>query len=696
MHTQLILLTLLVLGSTPALAVKLTGVVTNPSAATLEFRTATEDIQIDRSDLSPEQLKQLTDPSASKSIFTADVPDSAISSRTAVPNGLRADCTELPLSEEEFDKIITSPDVKSAADLNRALPPGTMQGFTYVTKSLSAQKGTGESEVREEFPRVLRMNAEGTITYSYTCDPKSETYGHVEALFFDKKGNKLRGKSYKLDKPAGTVGPNQRMHGTPSSCVTCHTTGKKINGELSMKHNWPEYFFWGDCQKKRGITFYGMSDDNMGDAVYRERIQVSRLTYQQCDAVQDRAAHDQMKKDYENFREKQKDNPCYNTLPNPQGEDPSRDGLSYKYYPYADVAQATNLSGKNDYSLRTNARITDIYSRLLTRRNVEIIKKSPDYEKMKYYIAMEGAGCINESDVEALKKMMPNLKNLSVGMENPFTAQIPTDSPILYNFSLAAGLNPADWSMQYVPNTDYQDPNYNSVMFKENFMGDAGDFGMKDTTAGEILKDIAAADPLIRTATAEVFSKGSADVFGERHGCIDDLAQGIRTNSKGPENDLCKALRAQNNAHINNIRAEMCKNPTDTASTDTQVSTALTALEKLKAEIKDKEDDEFKASVERGRKLTQKDGAAHCVKCHGRTPENVQSKPSSFLFIPTEGVDPAEHKTGLETMRRRVNEGFMKEIEDQIDMGMMPADGSISAQDGKDVVNYLQSLVTRD
>lgn len=141
----------------------------------------------------------------------------------ALSSAQGADCNETPVSLNQLGSILTSPKTNDIADVMKALPAGSFGPYTFVTNSLSGQKGTGETGVSPTWPRVIRSNKDGSITFSWTCNPKSETYGDVEMLYYSE--GELKARTYKLNRPAGSTGANQRVD---TSCTTCHSTGVPI------------------------------------------------------------------------------------------------------------------------------------------------------------------------------------------------------------------------------------------------------------------------------------------------------------------------------------------------------------------------------------------------------------------------------------------------------------------------------------
>jgi|GEM_PF-4362980 len=692
-----LLIASILLFATTAEARELQGVVTSISGNTVIFREAASDLTISLDKLTPAAISQITSPEAKTKIQKISVPDEAITATKEKPYGIRGDCSELPMSIDEFKKIANDPKVRNIEDLLRAMPKGSMESFTFVTNSLSAQRGTGDTMVREMWPRVLRTTMDGKLTMSYTCDPKSETYNHVEVFYYDEAKDKFDTMSIKLNKAPGE-GPFSRVHQSPKSCVECHSTGKPINGEVSLKPNWQGYFVWGDCNRRRGITTYGMNDDNMSEGAYRSSYRSL------CSDDEDQRAHRESVKDYKKFRELQKDNPCYALLPWPKEEKRNGSPWDMSAYPYAIEAQLrAGPDRKQNYSLRTNLRFTDVYSHWMAKRNYGLLRNHYDYQKVKGYLALEAGGCLTPEDTKAIKELLPGINYIerSTRFAEPMD---PRTAPLLWAFGERVGLQPADWTMEYRETTN---PNYNSAMVREENSGE-GDAGIKEALQTEILKEQGRDNPETGKQLEGRFSRGVTDLFGSDFSCIDDNLGGFLKpengrggyyGNSGPKAGakLCEQLRAQNDKHLRDLAAVpplsldemkvLCKKEIDEALTP-----FVDTLAKIREEILGNDTPLLRASIERGRALVQH-GKGQCVKCHSATDDNVSRRPANFLFVPNEKLDAESQEQSAAILQNRMKEGFAGEIEDQMIMGMPPIEGVIlNEQERKDIVNYMKSV----
>lgn len=686
--------------ATTAQARELQGVVSSVNGNTVTFREAASDLTISLDKLTPAAITQITSPEAKEKIQKINVPDEAITATKEKPFGIRGDCSELPMSIDELKKIANDPKVKNIEDLLRAMPKGTMESFTFVTNSLSAQRGTGDTMVSEMYPRVLRTTMDGKLTMSYTCDPKSETYNHVEVFYFDEEEEKFKTTSIKLNKAPGE-GPFSRIHQSPKSCVECHSTGKPINGEVSLKPNWQGYFVWGDCDRRRGITVYGMNDDNMSEGAYRSSYRSL------CSDSEDQKAHRDSVKDYKKFRELQKDNPCYSLLPWPKEEKRNGSPWNVSMYPYATESQKrerTETGFNQNYSLRTNLRFTDVYSHWMAKRNYGLLRNHHDYEKVKGYLALEAGGCLTSYDTKAIKDLLPGINFERPSTDSRPNAMDPRTAPLLYAFGERVGLQPADWTMEY---RETKNPNYVSAMVRQTGSGE-GDAGIKEALQTEVLKEQGRDNAETGKLLQGRFSRGVTDLFGSDFSCIDDKLGGFLMPdspggyggySSGPKGGakLCAQLRAQNDKHLKDIAARpeltldelkvICKKEIDEALTP-----FVDTLAKIREELVGNDTPLLRASIERGRNLVQH-GKGQCIKCHSATDDNVSRRPANFLFVPNEKLDAETQAQSAAILQNRMKEGFASEIEDQLMMGMPPIDGvTLSNEEQRDIVNYMKSV----
>ncbi len=619
----------------------------------VNFRTANENLILDLKKLPSAIQARMNDPKSKTQIQKYDVGNvDAVLSKVAVPMGIRSDCSELPISASQIQDI--AKNSSNMEDFLKKIPKGTLQSFTFVPNTLSLHKGRAENSkapntVNSDWPRVLRGSIDGKMTISFVCDPKNETYGRVEIMTFDDATNEVKSLELDFGHDSRPVKPANRIHMNPEQCKSCHTSSLKQNGEPHLKLNWPEYFTWGDCDRKRGIAFYGSSDDNMGDSNRMRGATSSQKVPEGCNYQTDLVAFEQEKKDYQNFRSKQADNACFNTLPWPEGspeslsnQDKSKD---YSVYPYSKLSQATNDKGLSNYSLRTNTRFTDVYSHLTSKRNFQIVKDSPEYNAAKYFIAMEEVGCMTEADRNRMKEVLPNFDpKPTQGTErvNFDSYDVRAKNPILYNYSKRIGMNDADWSMEFKSEKLQNDPSYNTAIQREN-----GTHALiPNVTASEVLREIASTNPKVDSMTKGIYEKGTRVIFGEAFSCIDDLGQAVKNKARNSNDPICNVLREENEINLKTegkICTECSSGPLNPLSKKIADSAAL--MEQIKQNL-------TLDSIEKGKKLIQITGRGKCVMCHAN---QVQMLPTDFRFMPADN-DP-NREASIAVLKARMKEG---------------------------------------
>jgi hypothetical protein len=646
------------------------------------FRTAKQDVKIDVACLSDLMQILVKSEKAKKEINNVQADDRCVISRTDLPYGVRMDCTELPLSVESLDEIANRGT--DQIDFLRKIPEGTLTGFTFVTNSLSAQRGVDKDgnpkgEVSEKWPRVLRSSADGKLTLSYVCNPENPAYGKVEVIVFDDATKTLKTKEYDFSKPSG-VGEDKRVANNPASCVQCHGT-TSVKGTPTLRHIWPEYFFWSDCEKKRGITLYGSSDDNMGPGNFRSRLaSSSNKVPDGCNDSKDRAAVEKEKADFAEFKKLQENNPCYNLLPwakIPAGKENDAEYADYKFYPYADRAQKTDSQGKMNYSVRTNARFTDFYSHLQGQRITQLLKSAPRYEAAKFYVVMEAAECMGPEEEKELKECAGVIVDRTRDSRANFDNLSPQNSaPALFSLAKRIGLSDAEWSMEFKRPGD---SSYNAVMFKGTDRGeDGGDHAVSDVVAGEILKDIARTNPFVATASKDGLTRGIEDRFGKGFGCIDDLGGGIRVGLRRNGSEFCRVMKEQAKINLESLKQKgLCR---DDSSSTASTTTILDGLDS--------------DSISRGAALVA--GKGKCIQCHTPTETNIKDYSQELLFLSHTSATSAQNTRATQLLRAKQAENFWKTLERRLvtDADMPPGENEVlSAQDKADIQAYFKSLI---
>jgi mono/diheme cytochrome c family protein len=687
-------------------AVELDGVVDSigtdgaTGKSVLIIRTATQNITVDTSQLSSKAHRALFDPAAKQSITHFSIDSKAIVNRADVPGGVRPDCSELPLSIDDLQNIVKSGSVNSMQDFLDAIPKGTLQSFTLVTNSLSLQRGgeNGGAIVSPLWPRVLRFSADSKMAISFVCDPKNPHYGSIETMYFDDKANAVKTVEWQFTKDGAPVPPEQRIHQNPEACLRCHDGGI-VQGKQVLKYNWPQYFTWSDCQRDRGISTYGGSDDFMGAGMRSPIFELPEQEPQGCDDTKYRKAHEQEIADYQTFKTAQAGNACFGSLPwlakNPGG---TKDA---KTYPYLDVQAASANGSDRGYSNRPNLRLTDGLTRWTARRNAQFLKSAgPYYDFLKYYLVMESAKCLTPEDADKIKEVT----GLSVeGTDTPGIQNSGFDfqfnQPLLYQLSKKIGLQPKDWSLTFNENT--------STVYN------AGDNELLSrSTATDVLLDIAKTDSSVRPIVPDESQSYIVRSYGKNFSCVDqnegniggDLANKLdrstATNNayqssegygEGDNTKFCQALHQANQKHLAKATAAVralsqaevtCLFPGDNPNVNTLADQVKLSAIKLD-----------QAAVDRGRALVQPDSKGKCVICHSSGANSAL--PPDYRFIPDEKASPGDVQKSLAVLKARMQEGFLDKVEDRLiqNKTMPPIQNDLNAQDRDDIKAYIESLM---
>ncbi|MEA9356463.1 c-type cytochrome [Bacteriovorax sp. PP10] len=655
-------------------------------ASTIKIRTPQKNIELNYDKLDKETQKRLTDPSAKKIKQTFKYNKAAVIKESNPPMGLRNDCSEMPVSMGEIEDI--AKNSTDMVDFLKKIPEGSLQGFTFVTNSLSLHRGqkdaNGEGQVSSMWPRVLRTSMDGKTTVSFVCDPKNPSYGKVEIINFDDKEKAFKTTEIDFGHPTGAkVAPADRVHKDPVSCISCHA-GSEVNGKAGLKPNWPEYYQWSDCKSDRNIQMYGGNDDNMEQGQYRKNGLYSRQD--DCSNEDFRSSTEREQTDYLKFREKQKNNACFNSLPWP---DQTRDegsveaqNWTHKYYPYmasslkvgSDPSDPKNVEGILNISMRSNLRLTFTYSYLMAQKIAADLRKNPNYNAVKYALAMEQAGC--EID-KSLYQQMKDL--LSLKGDDPDAQSIEVNTPWTKAFADKSGLKNSDWNMEF--NDKYKNKaDYNSAI-----PGNTSNLKITDAVGGEILKDLSQSNPIFANADQEMISKGAQKAFGAKYSCIDELGGGIdpkMDSKKFGNGKLCALLAKENEKALKNYKeaqvvCENC-NKVDTPKVSKDLSDSLEVIvSKLTTE-----------QIARGKKLVEADSKGKCVTCHSAS---VDLLPKDFRFIPSE--KDANKAESVAIIRARKDE-IAKKIENRLikNKTMPPMENELTDQDRQDVKAYLLSI----
>lgn len=667
--------------------ITITGFVESVNKKTLgtsvvKIRTAKEDIVLNFDKLDKETKKALISKDSHKIKHTFKIDQAAVIERKNTPMGIRADCSEMPTDMNELEDIAKNSD--DMLDFLKKIPEGSLQGFTFVTNSLSLHRGqkdeNGEGQVSPMWPRVLRSSIDGKITISFVCDPKNPTFGKVEIIHFDSNEKEFKTTEFDFGHPKKEkIKPKDRIHHDPVSCISCHA-GSEINGKASLKPNWPQYFQWSDCKEDRGINFYGGNDDNMGPDAFRN-------AYDKKDCTDDeiKKSTNLEKDNYLKFRELQKNNECFNSLPWPdesKDQNSFQSKWSYKYYPYAETSQEKNTGSPENaeesffnYSLRTNLRFTDTYSHLMSQRIANLLTKNPDYDAIKYLLVMEQADCNIDKELKQLSEVMPNFKH---GIINGSFLSV--EAPLLSQFSDYVGLSRKDWTMEFQEKdqTSYR----TGVPGFKRF-----DLRIFNMVGGEILKDIGKSNQTIAEVSKDKLTRAVERDFGSNFRCIDDLGGGIKYTDESRisqfiEPSLCDSLRkenAKNFKKIKEIQASCIDCNKLNAPKDNEKSNE--DIEVIVSKLTDEQ-------ISRGKKLVELDSKGKCVMCHSA---GVDMLPKDFRFIPSEADKNKAESVAILKARKDEIAG---KIEYRLikTKTMPPMENELTDQDREDIKAYILSV----
>ena len=597
-----------------------------------------------------------------------------------VPKG--AMCDEKKTSIEDLDKLVRSPGIKSQQDFLDRIPEGVMTNYTFVTNSQSLHRGSGDHKVSSEWPRVIRSSIDGKITMSYICDPNNPAFGKVETLYTDEKTNEVKSVEWDFSKQMKSSMAASRVHDNPISCVGCHA-GSTIKGKPYLKHNWAEYFFWGDCQRDRGITVYGMSDDRMNPSNFEPRFSHQNNS-EDCTDSADRKAYQDSINDYKKFRQAQNNNPCFTSLPGfkiPEDHLGNSDWLAFPYR--NDTRRGRAFAGG------PNNILTKAYAPILAKRNVQMMKQGKEnYRLFKYYLAMDGAGCLTDQErqkvVDLLKKQMGQDPDADTDTEYKYF-----QGSILYAFAKGQGLHDKDWTMEFHVDDN---PRYN-----------VGVSSIPSIMEGEILEDLTRENPAVKKALADSgrqmykyygFAKNLQCLYkplkqiGPPVDQDDDPQPPADENSPpaAPKPDaLCRTLRSENSKQLKAAlkAAEKCA-----------VSAVMDQAKKIIEVAQQSREALDKAAIDRGRELVSEHGKGKCVTCHSAGADS--GLPPDYRFVPDEKASADQLKESQAVLHARMQEGFLKTIDNRLikTKTMPPFDTDLNDRDRGDIKAYLQSLST--
>lgn len=498
--------------STSLFAQEISGYVGLPGTQTrfdegndfVTIRQPDRDLMVRLSALTQAQRETIQQNDGSPRRVTLDIPPAAIIRTEPRPNAVRPDCSEMPMSYPDLAAIAKQPGINNQIDFLRAIPPGTLQTFTFNFNSKSAQ-GPG---VSPEMPGIVRMSQDGKLVLRYTCDPSKPTYNKIEVLTYDDSTEKYKMASIDLGKPR-----DHRVEENPKLCLSCHNPGGEKSPVVDPRPNWQQYDQWTGFYGSEDDTFvYGNSRTGTGNPVTREEIR-------------------QQQANYLNFRQNQKDNPCYSSLPWPENPDP--------LYPYS------NNGRNSDYTRRPGLKFTEVQCHLAGRRLARKFREKPEYNQIKYALAMSSLGC-REFKPSQITQVVPEAR--ANNFQRPRAQDIDdaaapgTHFSAHYEVGRAMGFRNMDWTMNFNQN---ESASYNcGLSGGNNLAGMYGDITIGDVMQGELMKDVSSGIPALKGKIST--TRGESESFGRNFACIDDLG-GAPASNELSQNQVCSELAAAQN-----------------------------------------------------------------------------------------------------------------------------------------------------
>ncbi|GEM_PF-5024855 len=226
------------------------GVISHVDGNTLTYFTPTKSYEVELDKLSAEEQSLVNDYLGDVDLIENRVPyrqrqrfDLSIN-RNFSPlkernnDGLRPDCNEQPVSPEEVFALANGAPKGGMTEFLQSLPGGSLQIMTMMKETQSRQHhGVGPMN-----PRILRSNADGSLTMSFVCDPASNDYGKVEMMYFDREEDRFkmatldftnkadeeiesfdRHRFSHLKNTPDSYKNQNRINHNPKSCLKCHS-----------------------------------------------------------------------------------------------------------------------------------------------------------------------------------------------------------------------------------------------------------------------------------------------------------------------------------------------------------------------------------------------------------------------------------------------------------------------------------------
>jgi hypothetical protein len=658
------------------------GVIESVNDGVVTFHTLGSSYEVKMEDLSSEEQSQIN-----KQLSEAGIEEGRIkySERVRIDlnitgrftetakneKGFRPDCNEIPTSADELMELANNTKKDGMVDFLQNLPEGSMQVYTMVFDTKSKQHH-GVSPMN---PRIIRSNADGSITMSYVCDPTSQDYGKVEMMYFDQEEERFKLSSINFsnesdeeietdeqaryshlsNNPESHLDSN-RVNKNPKSCLKCHSNDPD-SLDPDPRALWDEYQTWPGA--------YGSEDDSL-DSFYAGEDELENLV---------------------KLKEKMKGNPCfealpdYSELPAPTPEDFGEFSYSHEWlYPYSESFKSSN------YDVRPNLRLAGTLPRFAARRLGRKFFEQPGFEDIKFAAVMSSFNCPQISDYDStFEQSGPSGYDKSFSTSGATTgkgssANRPSsfspenqrgdfrDYRELFKLGAAYGFKNSDWT------SFYNDESRNGYHSPSSQGGHAD--GFADLVQGDLMRRLAGDYPQLEEF--RVSGGDLEDMFGARNFCVEETTAPIRSHleeDKPRIEELCKSL--------DSLRLAEQATPQDDSEEALDESKILDCFENQNAIMSQEFEDNFVKSLEGvlmdQDKYDRGEGVAGtCIRCHSDETD-ILTTPYSFF-------------NNEQRLREEMRKGpeLMNLTRQHIDSGRMPKGIPLEDDQKEDFLYYME------
>lgn len=636
------------------------GVITNVSQNKLTYYTPTKSYEVEIDKLNKSEQEQVRLYLEGVDLIDDRVPyrqrqrfDLNITEKFNLikvdENGLRPDCNEQPVTPAEIFELANSAPKGGMVHFLQSIPEGSMQIFTFMKETQSRQHH-GVSPMN---PRILRSNADGSLTISFVCDPSSQDYGKVEVMHFDRDEGRFkmatldftndqdkeidsfdRQRFSHLKNTPDSYMNHNRVNHNPKSCLKCHSSDPNAL-DPDPRALWDQYNEWPGA--------YGRKDDRM-----------------------DKYSDKQDRTELFALKENMKDNPCFQTLPMPELPEPIIGEFGVKEYQPEWVYPYSEWPGL-DYDTRPNLRFTDNLARFGAQRLTRKFLEAPGFNRIRFEVAMATFNCPQIEDYNTVfKKANPNYQappletaSLVESIRRTHGAFSPEqergkfrDFRELFQLGKSYGFKNSDWTLFFndEERNSYQAPN--SVDIQSD--------GFGDLVQGELLKKLTQENPSLNGIVNGV--NDIEEVFGVKNACIEEITTPVQSHEEEDEKNIAKLCE-----ELDKLRKESPKPLHQLASPNRDEllnSTVRNCLEEKYGPINLKFEESFIRDLTRenldefkydlGRSI-----AGTCFHCHSKGNDVL---PDSVAFFDSEEATKEELRKGPEfinTVRTYINSGRM-------------------------------------